>query len=597
MSPPLLEIEGLTKHFPVTTALFPRKKVAWVKAVDGIDFARRRRRNARGHRRIRLRQDDDLEADPVAGEPDRRHDPLRRAGHRRACRAGADALPARGPGRVPGPVQLALPAHAGRRDHRRAVADPHRHVARTSSASGSPRCSTWSGCDRKWRGSSRTNSPAGSASASRSPAPSSPIPASSCSTSRSRALDVSIRAQIMNQLEELQERLGVSYLFIGHDLATVAHISHRIAVMYLGQIVELADALELCDEPLHPYTQALFTAALPAHPDEKRERLTITRRGAERARAAIGLPLSPALPAGDGALRGRGAGPQGSRAAATASPATYIEGSHEAIRVPCGHRADGNVRRLPGRQTRPDRANRIVMGFAPSAHRGGRKAGYHPTEPSFAIPSARSVKGAVVGHHPLLTSGMGCDEPTGLPGRRAEIGSTTRRCRSERPRGWTVMGSGHHLKSPKERANLAAPGEAARSAHSGRISDAATARDRRRRDATAVDHRGVCRRCRQGRTDRLLHRRVRDLGQPVPAGGRGLSGAPRQHRQGAGRRGDRNPVRLPGRGEPGSRQGQATSRRADPARSRQVPLPVSNCRPTRWRSPISRKRPRCRWSS
>jgi len=89
------------------------------------------------------------------------------------------------------------------------------------------------------------------------------------------ALDVSIRAQIMNQLEELQSRLGVSYIFIGHDLATVAHISNRIAVMYLGQIVELAEALELCERPLHPYTQALFTAALPAHPDETREKLTI----------------------------------------------------------------------------------------------------------------------------------------------------------------------------------------------------------------------------------------------------------------------------------------------------------------------------------
>ena len=90
------------------------------------------------------------------------------------------------------------------------------------------------------------------------------------------ALDVSIRAQIMNQLEHLQETLGVSYLFIGHDLATVAHISHRIAVMYLGQIVELADAPELCARPLHPYTQALFIAALPAHPDDKHEKLTIT---------------------------------------------------------------------------------------------------------------------------------------------------------------------------------------------------------------------------------------------------------------------------------------------------------------------------------
>jgi oligopeptide/dipeptide ABC transporter ATP-binding protein len=90
------------------------------------------------------------------------------------------------------------------------------------------------------------------------------------------ALDVSIRAQIMNQLEHLQQSLGVSYLFIGHDLATVAHISHRIAVMYLGQIVELADSLELCAKPLHPYTQALFLAALPSHPDERQEKLTIS---------------------------------------------------------------------------------------------------------------------------------------------------------------------------------------------------------------------------------------------------------------------------------------------------------------------------------
>ena len=74
----------------------------------------------------------------------------------------------------------------------------------------------------------------------------------------------------------LQQTLGVSYLFIGHDLATVAHISDRIAVMYLGQIVELADSLELCAKPLHPYTQALFSAALPSHPDERHERLTIT---------------------------------------------------------------------------------------------------------------------------------------------------------------------------------------------------------------------------------------------------------------------------------------------------------------------------------
>jgi oligopeptide transport system ATP-binding protein len=85
------------------------------------------------------------------------------------------------------------------------------------------------------------------------------------------ALDVSIRAQIISLLEHLQQTLGMSYLFIGHDLATVAHISHRIAVMYLGKIVEVADSQELCANPLHPYTKALFAAALPAHPDEAHE--------------------------------------------------------------------------------------------------------------------------------------------------------------------------------------------------------------------------------------------------------------------------------------------------------------------------------------
>jgi oligopeptide/dipeptide ABC transporter ATP-binding protein len=82
------------------------------------------------------------------------------------------------------------------------------------------------------------------------------------------ALDVSVRAQIINQLEHLQRALGVSYLFIGHDLATVAHISHRIAVMYLGKIVETAESDALCARPMHPYTKALFAAALPSHPDD-----------------------------------------------------------------------------------------------------------------------------------------------------------------------------------------------------------------------------------------------------------------------------------------------------------------------------------------
>jgi oligopeptide/dipeptide ABC transporter ATP-binding protein len=90
------------------------------------------------------------------------------------------------------------------------------------------------------------------------------------------ALDVSIRAQILNLLRDLQAELGLSYLFIAHDLAAVAHMSHVIVVMYLGKIVESGDARTLARAPKHPYTEALFSAALPSHPDERREEIVLS---------------------------------------------------------------------------------------------------------------------------------------------------------------------------------------------------------------------------------------------------------------------------------------------------------------------------------
>src|SRR5947199_1256713 len=89
------------------------------------------------------------------------------------------------------------------------------------------------------------------------------------------ALDVSIRAQILNLLRDLQQRLGVSYLFIAHDLAAVAHMSHTIAVMYLGKIVQWGDAEAVALAPQHPYTKALFAAALPIDLDGPREEVTL----------------------------------------------------------------------------------------------------------------------------------------------------------------------------------------------------------------------------------------------------------------------------------------------------------------------------------
>jgi len=111
------------------------------------------------------------------------------------------------------------------------------------------------------------------------------------------AIDVSVRSQIMNLFKDIQQKHGVSYLLVAHDLATTRYLADKVAVMYLGRIVEIGSSDEIFDRPRHPYTQALFSAALPSHPDSPHHEIPLEGEPASPLDPPSGCPFHPRCPA------------------------------------------------------------------------------------------------------------------------------------------------------------------------------------------------------------------------------------------------------------------------------------------------------------
>ena len=276
---PLVEVRDLVKHFPVKGGILQRT-VGQVKAVDGVSFDHPARRDARPGRRVGLRQDDRRPAAAAADRAD--------VGRRSCSTAGgqvdiakldgarAQAVPAADADHLPGPVRVARPAHADRSS----IAEGLRiHDASAgATGAGATRCCRmmdmvglasyharrypheFSGGQRQRIGIARALVLEPDLVVCDEPV---------------SALDVSIQAQVLNLLKNLQRELGLTYLFIAHNMGVVEHISDRVAVMYLGRIAELADRRMMFTEPLHPVHAGPVLRDPRAGPELRRKRIIL----------------------------------------------------------------------------------------------------------------------------------------------------------------------------------------------------------------------------------------------------------------------------------------------------------------------------------